>query len=84
MNTLRKAITGIMLAALLAIGGLGFSAQSEAVEFTQEVQAVQLDDDCICADYRNCGTFFCSCEGPTNSQCEGDCSGCGPEDPIEN
>lgn len=72
MDTLRKGITGIMLAALLAIGGLGFSAQSEAVEFTQEVQATaQVNAECTYGTEWDCGWFSCSCDGKTTRLCEG-------------
>jgi hypothetical protein len=87
MFALRNGLTAVLLATLLAIGGLGISAQSETVKFAQEVQAVQLEDDtCICAEYRNCGTFRCACEGRTTSQCEGTCTtpcdGSGADEPV--
>jgi len=87
MDVIRNGLTAILLVTLLVIGGLGISAQSETVEFAHEAQAVQLEDDtCICAEYRNCGTFRCACEGRTTSQCEGNCTtpcdGSGSDEPI--
>lgn len=79
MNLIKKSITGIVLGALLFVGGFGLTVQSNtgttgisgssasALELHTEAYA----GDCIRAANRECGWFSCYCEGPTTRECEG-------------
>lgn len=83
MKLIKKSITGIVLGALLFIGGFGLTVQSNAGATGASrsfAGAVQLHTEanaakCIRAENRNCGWFSCWCEGPTTREC----AGCGNE-----
>jgi len=84
MQTVKRCITGAILVALLAIGGVGFTVQSGSAPLGAVGQSNDLtlqkearaneQEECVRAENRNCGWFSCYCEGPTTREC----AGCGP------
>lgn len=85
MEIVRRAITGIVLVALLAVGGVGFTVQSNSAPFgavgqsnvltLQKEAHANKKEKCIRAENRTCGWFSCYCEGATTREC----AGCGPD-----